>query len=45
MISILTEDWLLLNNSINMCEMLSGAYEIAVRAIFIKNLQNKVFNT
>ena len=42
------EYWLLLDNSmgyIGMCEMLRNIYEVAVTAILIVNMQERVFNT
>ena len=45
MILKLIEQWLLLDNSMNMCEILSGIYELAMKAIVIINMQEKVLKT
>ena len=40
----LPEYWLLLYNSMSMCEMPIGIYELGVTAIVIMRMQAKVFN-
>ena len=37
--------WLLLDNSSSMCEILSDIYELAVIAIVMMNMQERIFNT
>ena len=37
------EYWLLLDNGMSMSEMLIGIYELAMTAIVIKNMQERVF--
>ena len=45
MLLTLIEYWLLLDSSMNICEILSGIYELTMTVIVIMNVQEEVFNT